>query len=49
MSKIYFTITGMNYYHGTDVVEKGDEVKLVKYLNVMLPYLCEYYDLPVGA
>jgi hypothetical protein len=30
MSKIYFTITGMNYYYGTDVVEKGDEVKLVK-------------------
>ena len=24
-------------------------MKLVKYLNVMLPYLCEYYDLPVGA
>ena len=24
-------------------------MKLVEYLNVMLPYLCEYYDLPVGA
>ena len=24
-------------------------MKLVKYLNVMLPYLREYYDLPVGA
>ena len=30
MSKIYFSITGMNYYYGTEVVEKGDEVKLVK-------------------
>jgi len=23
MKKVYFTITGMNYYYGTDIVEKG--------------------------
>ena len=24
-------------------------MKLVDYLNIMLPYLCEYYELPVVA
>ena len=30
MKKTYFTITGMNYYYGTDVVKKGDKVTIVK-------------------
>ena len=30
MKKTYFTITGMNYYYGTDVVKKGSKVELVK-------------------
>lgn len=30
MKKVYFTITGMNYYYGTDIVEKGSKVTLVK-------------------
>ena len=30
MKKTYFTITGMNYYYGTDVVKKGDIVTIVK-------------------
>lgn len=30
MREIYITITGMNYYYGTDILKKGDKVKLVK-------------------
>lgn len=30
MKRTYFTITGMNYYYGTDVVKRGMTVKLVK-------------------
>ena len=30
MSSIYFTITGMNYYYGSDFLKKGMKVKLVK-------------------
>ena len=30
MNKIYFTIAGMNYYYGTDIVKKGTKVNLVK-------------------
>lgn len=30
MKKVYFTITGMNYYYGNDIVEKGSKVMLVK-------------------
>ena len=30
MNKIYFTIAGMNYYYGTDIVKKGTRVNLVK-------------------
>ena len=30
MSKIYFTITGMNHYYGKEIVEKGSKVRLVK-------------------
>ena len=30
MKTIYFTITGMNYYYGTDVVKKGSKVELIK-------------------
>lgn len=30
MSKIFITIAGMNYRYGTDILEKGDIVKLVK-------------------
>lgn len=30
MAKIYITIAGMNYRYGTDILEKGMTVKLVK-------------------
>ncbi len=30
MKDIYFTITGMNYYYGSDFLMKGMKVKLVK-------------------
>ncbi|MCR5291316.1 MAG: HIRAN domain-containing protein [Eubacterium sp.] len=30
MNKIYFTIAGMNYYYGTDIVKKETRVNLVK-------------------
>ncbi|WP_035773061.1 HIRAN domain-containing protein [Butyrivibrio sp. VCD2006] len=30
MKDIYFTITGMNYYYGSDFLKKGMKVKLVK-------------------
>lgn len=30
MSSIYFTITGMNHYYGSDFLKKGMKVKLVK-------------------
>ena len=30
MSKVYFTITGLNYRYGSDFLKKGMEVKLVK-------------------
>lgn len=30
MSKIYITIVGMNYRYGTDILEKGMVVKLIK-------------------
>lgn len=30
MKKIYFTISGMRHYFGTDFLERGDEVKLIK-------------------
>ena len=30
MSSIYFTMTGMNYYYGSDFLKKGMKVKLVK-------------------
>ena len=30
MKKIYFTITGMGFCYGTDLLERGDEVKLIK-------------------
>ena len=30
MGKIYFTIAGMNYYYGTEIVERGSKVTLVK-------------------
>ncbi len=30
MSKIYFTITGMQYRFGTDFLKKGMQVKLIK-------------------
>lgn len=30
MSKVLFTITGLNYRYGSDFLEKGMEVKLVK-------------------
>lgn len=30
MNKIYFTITGMQFRHGTDFLERGDAVKLIK-------------------
>lgn len=30
MKEIYITIAGMNHYYGTKVLEKSDEVKLVK-------------------
>ncbi len=29
-NEIYFTITGMNYFHGQNFLKKGMEVKLVK-------------------
>lgn len=30
MKDVYFTITGMNYYYGSDFLKKGLKVKLVK-------------------
>ena len=30
MKKIYFTITGMQFRHGSEFLERGDIVKLVK-------------------
>ena len=30
MKKIYFTIAGMGFCYGTDLLERGDEVKLIK-------------------
>ena len=30
MKKIYITISGMRHYYGTDILERGDEVKLIK-------------------
>ena len=30
MKDIYFTITGMNYYYGSDFMKKGMKVKLIK-------------------
>lgn len=30
MSKVYFTITGINYYFGSEIFEKNMEVKLIK-------------------
>ena len=30
MKKICFTITGMNYYYGSDFLKRGDEVKIRK-------------------
>ena len=30
MKKVYFTISGMRHYFGTDFLERGDEVKLIK-------------------
>lgn len=30
MSSIYFTITGMNHYYGSDFLKKGMKVKLIK-------------------
>ena len=30
MSSIYFTITGMSHYYGSDFLKKGMKVKLVK-------------------
>ena len=30
MKKIYFTISGMRHYFGTDFLKRGDEVKLIK-------------------
>jgi hypothetical protein len=30
MKEVYFTITGMNHYYGSDFMKKGMKVKLVK-------------------
>lgn len=30
MKTIYFTITGMEYYYGSDFLKKGMKIKLVK-------------------
>ena len=30
MKKVFFTISGMRHYYGTDLLERGDEVKLIK-------------------
>ena len=30
MKELYITVTGMNYYYGTEFIEKGMTVKLVK-------------------
>ncbi len=30
MKEIFFTLTGMNYYYGSDFLKKGMKVKLVK-------------------
>lgn len=30
MREVYFTITGMNHYHGSDFLKKGMNVKLIK-------------------
>lgn len=30
MKKVYFTITGMNYYFGNGFLKRGDKVKLIK-------------------
>ena len=30
MSKVYFTITGLNFYYGSELFKKGMEVKLIK-------------------
>lgn len=30
MSKVYFTITGLNHYYGSEIFEKDMEVKLIK-------------------
>ncbi len=30
MKNIYFTITGMNHYYGSDVLKRGMRVRLVK-------------------
>lgn len=30
MKDVYFTITGMNYYFGSDFLKKGMKVKLIK-------------------
>lgn len=33
MREIYFTITGMKHYHGSDFLKKGMNVKLIKELD----------------
>ncbi len=30
MSKIYFTVTGLNFYHGSNFIEPGMKVKIKK-------------------
>lgn len=30
MAKIYFTLTGANHYYGSDFLEKGMKIKLIK-------------------
>ncbi len=30
MKDVYFTITGMNHYHGSDFLKEGMKVKLIK-------------------
>ena len=49
MKKIYFTIAGMRHYFGSDFLERGDEVKLIKepvLFRAVVNCSCVKYHLP---
>ena len=42
MSEMYFTLTGCNYYFGTNLLEKGMTLKLKKEQNNQYDYSCRF-------